>query len=126
MIVFGGLRGIECAVDFDKQLDFNHNHAYKLFDHWINVCPNQGSKTIRTEVLFFNNILGSTINYHVNITKLYIYQRIYNLIKFTRFYTLPPFTSMTSHTHHEEIGISRLLIRKNYKYCLIIFIIKTS
>lgn len=47
LIVFGGLHGIEAALESDEQLPVEE--ASLLFNHYINVLPNQGSRTIRTE-----------------------------------------------------------------------------
>lgn len=47
LIVFGGLHGIEAALESDEQMQVNE--ASLLFDHYVNVLPNQGSRTIRTE-----------------------------------------------------------------------------
>lgn len=47
LIVFGGLQGIEAALENDEQLKVNE--ASLLFNHYINVLPGQGSRTIRTE-----------------------------------------------------------------------------
>lgn len=47
LIVFGGLQGIEAAVESDEALDVTD--ASLLFDHYLNTLPNQGSRTIRTE-----------------------------------------------------------------------------
>lgn len=67
LIVFGGVQGLEYAARNDKGLsevgihqeetndkdngdDNNNNHQIAdLFDYWINTCPDQGSRTIRTE-----------------------------------------------------------------------------
>ncbi|RHZ64617.1 hypothetical protein Glove_321g37 [Diversispora epigaea] len=49
LIVFGGLGGLEAAIDTDQDLKCNGEEADALFDLWINTCPNQGSRTIRTE-----------------------------------------------------------------------------
>jgi predicted SPOUT superfamily RNA methylase MTH1 len=48
LIVFGGLRGIESCILGDPGL-VDISYAEELFDHYINCCPNQGSRTIRTE-----------------------------------------------------------------------------
>ncbi|KAG7308064.1 hypothetical protein JYU34_006706 [Plutella xylostella] len=47
LIVFGGLHGIETALECDEQLKVDE--ASLLFDQYVNVLPNQGSRTIRTE-----------------------------------------------------------------------------
>ncbi|MGH0167942.1 UNVERIFIED_CONTAM: hypothetical protein FKN15_053787 [Acipenser sinensis] len=47
LIVFGGLQGLEASVDTDQNLDVTDPSI--LFDHYLNTCPNQGSRTIRTE-----------------------------------------------------------------------------
>jgi hypothetical protein len=48
LIVFGGLKGIEAALDADPKLS-GVDDARKLFDFYLNTCVNQGSNTIRTE-----------------------------------------------------------------------------
>ncbi|GBP65300.1 Putative methyltransferase C9orf114 [Eumeta japonica] len=47
LIVFGGLHGIEAALESDEHLQVEEPSL--LFDHYVNVLPNQGSRTIRTE-----------------------------------------------------------------------------
>ena len=48
LIVFGGVKGIEAAMDPDVNLQ-NVEDPRELFNHYLDVCPDQGSKTIRTE-----------------------------------------------------------------------------
>lgn len=47
LLVFGGLQGLEEAVANDDKLQIDDPKL--LFDHYINVLPKQGSRTIRTE-----------------------------------------------------------------------------
>lgn len=47
LIVFGGLCGLEAAVDSDPNLDADDPSL--IFDKYLNTCPQQGSRTIRTE-----------------------------------------------------------------------------
>ncbi|XP_017865294.1 PREDICTED: putative methyltransferase C9orf114 [Drosophila arizonae] len=47
LIVFGGLQGLEEALANDEKLTVDDPQL--LFDHYINVLPKQGSRTIRTE-----------------------------------------------------------------------------
>mmetsp|Transcript_4392 Transcript_4392/g.5414 ORF Transcript_4392/g.5414 Transcript_4392/m.5414 type:complete len:190 (-) Transcript_4392:66-635(-) len=47
LIVFGGVKGLEESVASDNNID--NEDPSVLFDHYLNVCPNQGSRTIRTE-----------------------------------------------------------------------------
>ena len=47
LVVFGGVGGLEAALEADQELDISN--PKDLFDHYVNVCPNQGSRTIRTE-----------------------------------------------------------------------------
>lgn len=63
LIVFGGLRGIESCILGDPALA-DISIAEELFDHYINTCPYQGSRTIRTEeaVLITLASLQSLIN----------------------------------------------------------------
>ncbi|MBN3297601.1 CI114 methyltransferase, partial [Amia calva] len=48
LVVFGGLQGLEASVDTDQNL--NVTDPSVLFDLYLNTCPTQGSRTIRTEV----------------------------------------------------------------------------
>ncbi|MCJ8741065.1 hypothetical protein PDJAM_G00066500 [Pangasius djambal] len=47
LMVFGGLQGLEASVDADPNLDVSDPSV--LFDLYLNTCPGQGSRTIRTE-----------------------------------------------------------------------------
>lgn len=49
LIVFGGVAGIEECVDADESLKLSGKDSKRLFDMWVNTCPFQGSRTIRTE-----------------------------------------------------------------------------
>lgn len=47
LIAFGGLQGLEFALENDNAL--NVDDVSLLFDHYINTCPEQACRTIRTE-----------------------------------------------------------------------------
>lgn len=47
LIVFGGIFGLESAVENDDNLTVDDPSL--LFDNYLNVVPNQGSRTVRTE-----------------------------------------------------------------------------
>jgi predicted SPOUT superfamily RNA methylase MTH1 len=50
LVVFGGVAGLEVAVKNDTELQkLGVVEAKDVFDRWVNVCPGQGSRTIRTE-----------------------------------------------------------------------------
>jgi predicted SPOUT superfamily RNA methylase MTH1 len=49
LIVFGGVSGIEECIDADETIPISGANSSTLFDHWVNICPYQGSRTIRTE-----------------------------------------------------------------------------
>jgi methyltransferase len=52
LIVFGGLGGLEVAVAADSDLrdrGINRSSVADLFDYYVDICPGQGSRTIRTE-----------------------------------------------------------------------------
>jgi predicted SPOUT superfamily RNA methylase MTH1 len=49
LIVFGGIAGIEECIDADESLPLSGSASSTMFDRWINVCPYQGSRTIRSE-----------------------------------------------------------------------------
>lgn len=61
LVVFGGVAGIEVAVKNDRQLremGVKPGEAEKLFDHWVNLLPGQGSRTIRTEEAVWLGLTG--------------------------------------------------------------------
>lgn len=47
LVVFGGLSGLEASVEADETLEVDD--AKYMFHHYLNTCPDQGSRTIRTE-----------------------------------------------------------------------------
>ena len=52
LVLFGGPRGLEYAAMNDGDLSskgLTGPNTKQLFDSWVNVLPNQGSRTIRTE-----------------------------------------------------------------------------
>ena len=56
LLVFGGPRGLEYAAMNDPELSemgIGSGKTRELFDHWINVLPFQGSRTIRTDEAVF-------------------------------------------------------------------------
>ena len=61
LIVFGGLNGLEECVASDENI--KTGRVESLFDHYINTCVRQGSRTIRTEeaVLITLSLLRSHI-----------------------------------------------------------------
>ncbi|KAL2353847.1 deoxyribose-phosphate aldolase [Cryomyces antarcticus] len=59
LVVFGGVAGLEVAVKADEELaKMNVTEPKDLFDHWINLCPGQGSRTIRTEEAVWLGLMG--------------------------------------------------------------------
>ncbi|KAL3507957.1 hypothetical protein ACH5RR_033339 [Cinchona calisaya] len=51
LIAFGGLAGLEECIEEDNNL--KGKDVRELFDLYLNICPNQGSRTIRTEEAVF-------------------------------------------------------------------------
>ena len=50
LVAFGGVSGLEAAAASDEVLqEKGVTDAKDLFDFWVNICPGQGSRTIRTE-----------------------------------------------------------------------------
>ena len=47
LIVFGGVKGLEAALQVDPKLKIEDPEP--LFDLYLNTCPDQGSRTIRSE-----------------------------------------------------------------------------
>jgi len=59
MIIFGGVAGLEVAAKADEELGRLGVHSPEaLFDHWVNLCPGQGSRTIRTEEAVWIGLMG--------------------------------------------------------------------
>lgn len=59
LIVFGGVAGLEVAVKNDRELPkLGVTEAKDVFDRWVNVCPGQGSRTIRTEEAIWIGLMG--------------------------------------------------------------------
>ncbi|KAL7376553.1 hypothetical protein ABVT39_010352 [Epinephelus coioides] len=56
LVVFGGLQGLEASVDADQNLDVTDPSV--LFDLYLNTCPSQGSRTIRTEEAILVSMAG--------------------------------------------------------------------
>ncbi len=47
MVVFGGLQGLESSIEGDESI--RSSEPKEIFDLYLNTCPVQGSRTIRTE-----------------------------------------------------------------------------
>ncbi|KAG6766093.1 hypothetical protein POTOM_030159 [Populus tomentosa] len=51
LIAFGGLAGLEESIEEDSNL--KGKNVREVFDSYLNTCPHQGSRTIRTEEAIF-------------------------------------------------------------------------
>ncbi|KAL8254949.1 hypothetical protein R6Q59_033170 [Mikania micrantha] len=51
LIAFGGLAGLEECIEVDK--NYTGNKPRDVFNAYLNICPHQGSRTIRTEEAVF-------------------------------------------------------------------------
>jgi predicted SPOUT superfamily RNA methylase MTH1 len=59
LVVFGGVAGLEVALKNDSRLQgLGVKDAKDVFDRWVNVCPGQGSRTIRTEEALWIGLMG--------------------------------------------------------------------
>ncbi|PPJ57454.1 hypothetical protein CBER1_04393 [Cercospora berteroae] len=59
IVVFGGVSGLEAALKADHELQSaGVRQAEEVFDSWINLVPNQGSRTIRTEEAVWVGLTG--------------------------------------------------------------------
>ncbi|TRY95074.1 hypothetical protein DNTS_004702, partial [Danionella cerebrum] len=56
LVVFGGLQGLEASLDSDETLNVSDPHL--LFQFYLNTCPVQGSRTIRTEEAILISLSG--------------------------------------------------------------------
>ena len=48
LVLFGGVQGLEYSLECDENL--KADNVADLCDLYLNLCPGQGSRTIRTEV----------------------------------------------------------------------------
>ena len=59
LVVFGGIAGLEGAVKADEELQkMGMDEPQSLFDYWVDLCPGQGSRTIRTEEAVWIGLMG--------------------------------------------------------------------
>ena len=59
LVVFGGVAGLEVAVKADEELQkMGVTGPASLFDYWVDLCPGQGSRTIRTEEAVWIGLMG--------------------------------------------------------------------
>lgn len=61
LLVFGGVTGLEPAVEQDPVLrkkGLTKETAHEMFDFWVNLVPGQGSRTIRTEEAVWLGLMG--------------------------------------------------------------------
>lgn len=59
LVVFGGVAGLEVALQNDETFqNLGVVDAKDPFDRWINLCPGQGSRTIRTEEAVWIGLMG--------------------------------------------------------------------
>lgn len=59
LLVFGGVAGLEAAARADEELaGLGVEDPGTLFEYWVNVCPGQGSRTIRTEEALWLGLMG--------------------------------------------------------------------
>ena len=79
--MFGGLEGLESSLDADPSLQVEDPSL--LFDHYINVCPGQGSRTIRTEVSSNNICCLVSVqyihNHKIDILLVFFSRRLFSL-----------------------------------------------
>ena len=59
LVVFGGVAGLEGAFKADDELQkMSLSGPQSLFDYWVDLCPGQGSRTIRTEEAVWIGLMG--------------------------------------------------------------------
>lgn len=58
LMVFGGVAGLEVALQNDSELSQTVDDPKELFDAYLNLVPNQGSRTIRTEEAVWLGCMG--------------------------------------------------------------------
>ena len=59
LIAFGGVAGLEAALKADAELrSMGVKKVEELFDFWVNLCPGQGSRTVRAEEAVWLGLMG--------------------------------------------------------------------
>ncbi|KAL9054933.1 MAG: hypothetical protein Q9162_003874 [Coniocarpon cinnabarinum] len=58
LVIFGGVAGLEVALQNDAELNQTVNDPKELFDACINFVPHQGSRTIRTDEALWLGCMG--------------------------------------------------------------------
>ena len=58
LLVFGGVAGLEVALQHDSKLNQTVDNPKDLFDAYVNLVPFQGSRTIRTEEAVWLGCMG--------------------------------------------------------------------
>ena len=58
LVLFGGVQGLEYSLECDENL--KADNVADLCDLYLNLCPSQGSRTIRTEVAIHNVYINTT------------------------------------------------------------------
>lgn len=87
LVVFGGLQGLEAGVDADANLEVTDPSL--LFDFYLNTCPSQGSRTIRTEV-------GQVAHGAAGVVPVHTEQRCLPLAATRRASVIPPAMPQTA------------------------------
>ncbi|KAK5106040.1 hypothetical protein LTS08_000156 [Lithohypha guttulata] len=62
VVVIGGVKGLEEAAKNDDELvrmGISKGNVKELFDHWVNLLPGQGSRTIRTEEALWMSLMAT-------------------------------------------------------------------
>ena len=62
LVVFGGLQGLEAVVEADEAI--TTSEPSQLFDLYLNTCPDQGSRTIRTEEAIYISLASLHSKFH--------------------------------------------------------------
>ncbi|XP_052188893.1 uncharacterized protein LOC127799172 [Diospyros lotus] len=87
LIAFGGLAGLEECIEEDNNL--KGKNVEEIFDSYLNTCPNQGSRTIRTEeaifisLQYFQEPINQALqrldhqNYQLEVVKEPHHQKVY-------------------------------------------------
>ena len=62
LVIFGGLQGLEAVVEADEAI--TASEPSQLFDLYLNTCPGQGSRTIRTEEAIYITLASLNSKFH--------------------------------------------------------------
>lgn len=93
LVVLGGVQGLEHSLSCDPSLHVDH--VSLLFHHYLNMCPSQGSATIRTEVGVVKGVVRVALPYALR----WVWSGVWSKYRHHTYYVLGRYTGVCDHHH---------------------------